>query len=106
MSFCLAELYLWSLKNTLHVGDEDLGIHQYYEKKEPAPYPNYGYLEQKQQLVESRGFPWMLKNKRPEKLRDNLTELEELMQSSECVLSKWKNKYVCQVECFDMPFLC
>ncbi|XP_075452254.1 WD repeat-containing and planar cell polarity effector protein fritz homolog isoform X2 [Ascaphus truei] len=97
MSFCLAELYLWSLKNTLHVGDEDLGIHQYYEKKEPAPYPNYGYLEQKQQLVESRGFPWMLKNKRPEKLRDNLTELEELMQSSECVLSKWKNKYVCQL---------
>ncbi|XP_077138614.1 WD repeat-containing and planar cell polarity effector protein fritz homolog isoform X2 [Ranitomeya variabilis] len=45
----------------------------------------------------TRGIPWVLKNKRPEKLRDNLVELEELMQSSECVLSKWKNKYVCQL---------
>ncbi|KAM3931500.1 WD repeat-containing and planar cell polarity effector protein fritz homolog [Leptodactylus fuscus] len=97
MSFCLAELYLWSLKNTLHVGDEDLGIHHYHEKKESAPHPEYGYLEEKQQFYESRGIPWVLKNKRPEKLRDNLMELEELMQSSECVLSKWKNKYVCQL---------
>ncbi|XP_063774525.1 WD repeat-containing and planar cell polarity effector protein fritz homolog isoform X5 [Pseudophryne corroboree] len=80
MSFCLTELYLWSLKNTLHVGDEDLGVHHYHEKKEAA-----------------RGFPWVLRNKRPERLRDNLTELEELMQSNDCVLSKWKNKYVCQL---------
>ncbi|XP_069811387.1 WD repeat-containing and planar cell polarity effector protein fritz homolog isoform X2 [Dendropsophus ebraccatus] len=97
MSFCLAELYLWSLKNTLHVGDEDLGIHHYHDKKESAPHPEYGYLEEKQQLSESRGVPWVLKNKRPEKLGDNLMELEELMQSSECVLSRWKNKYVCQL---------
>ncbi|XP_075059993.1 WD repeat-containing and planar cell polarity effector protein fritz homolog isoform X3 [Mixophyes fleayi] len=97
MSFCLTELYLWSLKNTLHVGDEDPGVHHYHEKKEPALYPEYGFLEEKQHLSESRGFPWILKNKRPEKLRDNLTELEELMQSNECVLSKWKNKYVCQL---------
>ncbi|XP_018411210.1 PREDICTED: WD repeat-containing and planar cell polarity effector protein fritz homolog [Nanorana parkeri] len=97
MSFCLTELYLWSLKNTLHVGDEDLGVHHYHEKKESAPYPEYGFLEERQQLAESLGFPWVLKNKRPEKLRDNLMELEELMQSSECVLSKWKNKYVCQL---------
>ncbi|XP_073528245.1 WD repeat-containing and planar cell polarity effector protein fritz homolog isoform X1 [Phyllobates terribilis] len=97
MSFCLTELYLWSLKNTLHVGDEDLGVHHYREKKESAPHPDYGYLEERQQLSESRGIPWVLKNKRPEKLRDNLMELEELMQSNECVLSKWKNKYVCQL---------
>ncbi|KAE8601042.1 hypothetical protein XENTR_v10013509 [Xenopus tropicalis] len=97
MSFCLTELYLWSLKNTLHVGDEDVGVHQYHEKKEAALHPDYGFLEEKQQFMESRGFPWILKNKRPEKLRDSLTELEELMQSSKCVLSKWKNKYVCQL---------
>uniref|UniRef100_A0A8D0HB87 WD repeat containing planar cell polarity effector n=1 Tax=Sphenodon punctatus TaxID=8508 RepID=A0A8D0HB87_SPHPU len=58
----------------------DIGIHQYYDKKEPA-----------------RGYPWILKNKRPEKLRETLKELEELMQNSQCVLSKWKNKYVCQL---------
>ncbi|KAM8945460.1 WD repeat-containing and planar cell polarity effector protein fritz homolog [Pelodytes ibericus] len=97
MSFCLTELYLWSLKNTLLVGDEDLGVRVYHEKRESALHPDYVYTEEKQQFLESRGFPWTLKNKRPEKLRDNLTELEELMQSSECVLSKWKNKYVCQL---------
>ncbi|XP_067421337.1 WD repeat-containing and planar cell polarity effector protein fritz homolog [Emydura macquarii macquarii] len=97
MSFCLTEMHLWSLKNTLHVGDEDIGIYQYYDKKEPVSQMNYGYLEEKQQLVESRDYPWILKNKRPEKLRDALKELEELMQNSQCVLSKWKNKYVCQL---------
>ncbi|XP_013370136.1 PREDICTED: WD repeat-containing and planar cell polarity effector protein fritz homolog isoform X3 [Chinchilla lanigera] len=81
MSFCLTELHLWSLKNTLHIGDRDIGIYQYYGKKDPP----------------ARDYPWTLKNRRPEKLRDSLRELEELMQNSQCVLSKWKNKYVCQL---------
>uniref|UniRef100_G3W6A7 WD repeat containing planar cell polarity effector n=1 Tax=Sarcophilus harrisii TaxID=9305 RepID=G3W6A7_SARHA len=82
MSFFLTELHLWSLKNTLHI--------------EVLP-TDHGYLEEKQQLAESRDYPWILKNRRPEKLRDTLKELEELMQNSRCVLSKWKNKYVCQL---------
>ncbi|XP_054557593.1 WD repeat-containing and planar cell polarity effector protein fritz homolog isoform X3 [Talpa occidentalis] len=96
MSFCLTQLHLWSLKNTLHIGDRDIGIYQYYDKKDP-PTTEHGYLEDKQKLAESRDYPWTLKNKRPEKLRDSLKELEELMQNSQCVLSKWKNKYVCQL---------
>ncbi|XP_073068575.1 WD repeat-containing and planar cell polarity effector protein fritz homolog isoform X3 [Manis javanica] len=96
MSFCLTELHLWSLKNTLHVGDRDIGIYQYYDKKDP-PVTEHGDLEEKQKLAESRDYPWILKNRRPEKLRDSLKELEELMQNSQCVLSKWKNKYVCQL---------
>ncbi|KAM6221737.1 WD repeat-containing and planar cell polarity effector protein fritz homolog [Rhynchocyon petersi] len=94
MTFCLTELHLWSLKNTLHIGDRDIGIYQYYDKKEP---PEHGNLEEKQKLAESRDYPWTLKNRRPEKLRDSLKELEELMQNSQCVLSKWKNKCVCQL---------
>nr|XP_020728655.1 WD repeat-containing and planar cell polarity effector protein fritz homolog isoform X2 [Odocoileus virginianus texanus]XP_020728656.1 WD repeat-containing and planar cell polarity effector protein fritz homolog isoform X2 [Odocoileus virginianus texanus]XP_020728657.1 WD repeat-containing and planar cell polarity effector protein fritz homolog isoform X2 [Odocoileus virginianus texanus]XP_020728658.1 WD repeat-containing and planar cell polarity effector protein fritz homolog isoform X2 [Odo len=96
MSFCLTELHLWSLKNTLHIGDRDIGTYQYYDKKEPSA-TDHGNLEEKQRLAESRDFPWTLKNRRPEKLRDSLKELEELMQNSQCVLSKWKNKYVCQL---------
>ncbi|XP_023380008.1 WD repeat-containing and planar cell polarity effector protein fritz homolog isoform X4 [Pteropus vampyrus] len=96
MSFCLTELHLWSLKNTLHIADRDIGIYQYYDKKEP-PATEHGNLEEKQKLAESRNYPWTLKNRRPEKLRDSLKELEELMQNSQCVLSKWKNKYVCQL---------
>ncbi|XP_058523858.1 WD repeat-containing and planar cell polarity effector protein fritz homolog isoform X4 [Ochotona princeps] len=96
MSFCLTELHLWSLKNTLHIGDRDIGIYQYYDKKDPSV-TEHGNLEEKQRLAESRDYPWTLKNRRPDKLRDSLKELEELMQNSRCVLSKWKNKYVCQL---------
>ncbi|KAM5227870.1 LOW QUALITY PROTEIN: WD repeat-containing and planar cell polarity effector protein fritz homolog [Ctenodactylus gundi] len=96
MSFCLTELHLWSLKNTLHIGDRDIGIYQYYDKKDP-PATEHGNLEGKQKLAESRDYPWTLKNRRPEKLRDSLKELEEVMQNSHCVLSKWKNKSVCQL---------
>lgn len=32
--------------------------------------------------------------------------LQELMQNSHCVLSKWKNKYVCQVKWFDVLLQC
>ncbi|XP_035751203.1 LOW QUALITY PROTEIN: WD repeat-containing and planar cell polarity effector protein fritz homolog [Egretta garzetta] len=80
MSFCLTEMFLWSLKTNLHIRDEDIGIHQYHDKKEPA-----------------RDYPWILKNKRPDKLRDTLKEVEDLMQNSQCVLSKWKNKHICQL---------
>ncbi|XP_075352926.1 WD repeat-containing and planar cell polarity effector protein fritz homolog isoform X2 [Mycteria americana] len=80
MSFCLTEMFLWSLKTNLHIRDDDIGIHQYYDKKEPA-----------------RDYPWILKNKRPDKLRDTLKEVEDLMQNSQCMLSKWKNKHICQL---------
>ncbi|XP_072491528.1 WD repeat-containing and planar cell polarity effector protein fritz homolog isoform X2 [Notamacropus eugenii] len=97
MSFCLTELHLWSLKNTLHIEDRDIGIYQYYEKKETVLPTDHGYLEEKLQLAESRDYPWILQNRRPEKLRDTLKELEELMENSRCVWSKWKSKYVCQL---------
>ncbi|XP_051470901.1 WD repeat-containing and planar cell polarity effector protein fritz homolog isoform X3 [Apus apus] len=97
MSFCLTEMFLWSLKTNLHIRDEDIGIHQYYNKKEPASQMKHGYLEQKQKLAEPRDYPWILKNKRPDKLRDTLKEVEDLMQNSQCMLSKWKNKHICQL---------
>nr|XP_060640535.1 WD repeat-containing and planar cell polarity effector protein fritz homolog [Anolis sagrei ordinatus] len=97
MTVLLCEMHLWSLKNTLHVEDQDIGVHHYYDKKESEPQLNFDHLHQKQLLAESRDYPWVLKNKRPEKLRDTLKELEELMQNSQCVLCKWKTKYVCQL---------
>ncbi|KAM9562199.1 WD repeat-containing and planar cell polarity effector protein fritz homolog isoform 1-T2 [Guaruba guarouba] len=97
MSFCLTEMFLWSLKTNLHIKDEDIGIHQYYDKKQPASQIKHGCLEEKQKQVESRDYPWILKNKRPDKLRDTLKEVEDLMQNSQCVLSKWKNKHICQL---------
>ncbi|XP_015278153.1 PREDICTED: WD repeat-containing and planar cell polarity effector protein fritz homolog, partial [Gekko japonicus] len=97
MSVFLSDMHLWSLKSTLRFEDRDIGIYHYYDRKEPESQINPGYLQQKQQLAQSRDYPWVLKNKRPEKLHDALKELEELLQSRQCVLSKWKSKHVCQL---------
>ncbi|XP_070588637.1 WD repeat-containing and planar cell polarity effector protein fritz homolog isoform X2 [Erythrolamprus reginae] len=97
MTVFFSEMHLWSVKDILYTEDKDIGIYQYHEKSEAEPQIKVGYLYEKQQLAESRNYPWVLKNKRPEKLRDTLKELEELMQNSQCVLSKWKSKDVCQL---------
>ncbi|NXP56350.1 FRITZ protein, partial [Heliornis fulica] len=97
MSFCLTEMFLWSLKTNLRVRDEDIGIRFCCDQKESASQMKHGYLEEKQKPAESRDYPWILKNKRPDKLRDTLKEVEDLMQNSQCLLSKWKNKHICQL---------
>ncbi|XP_027550699.1 WD repeat-containing and planar cell polarity effector protein fritz homolog isoform X1 [Neopelma chrysocephalum] len=97
MSFFLTEMFLWSLKTNLRIRDEDIGIHQYSDKKEPASQMKHSYLEEKQKVAESRDYPWILKSKRADKLRDALKEVEDLMQNTPCVLSKWKNKHTCQL---------
>ncbi|XP_078086568.1 WD repeat-containing and planar cell polarity effector protein fritz homolog isoform X2 [Mustelus asterias] len=97
MSFCLTELHLWSMKNTLQVRDTDVGTYQYYDKKEAVPPLDCCYLEEKQHMTEAREYLWTPKNRRPDKLRDTLKEFEELLQCSRCVLSKWKSKNFCQL---------
>ncbi|XP_036403063.1 LOW QUALITY PROTEIN: WD repeat-containing and planar cell polarity effector protein fritz homolog [Megalops cyprinoides] len=97
MSFCLADLHLWSSKSTLHIRDTDIGTYQYYDKGEPVNLTDQHYFNEKQDFVESRGLHWTPKNSRPEKLRDSLKELEELLQAGPCVCSRWRNKQSCQM---------
>ncbi|XP_015244911.1 PREDICTED: WD repeat-containing and planar cell polarity effector protein fritz homolog [Cyprinodon variegatus] len=97
MAFCLAELHLWSMKNSLQVKDTDIGTYQYYDKGEPANPLEHHYYNEKLHFCEARGYPWTPRNRRPEKLRDSLKELEELLQSNTCVHTRWRNKYCCQM---------
>ncbi|XP_062863404.1 WD repeat-containing and planar cell polarity effector protein fritz homolog isoform X2 [Trichomycterus rosablanca] len=97
MAFCLAELNLWSTRSSLNVRDTDIGTFQYYEKREPVFPADLQYYSEKQNYVESRGYPWLVSNRRPERLRDALKELEELLQSSSCVCTKWRTKQCCQM---------
>ncbi|XP_014327074.1 WD repeat-containing and planar cell polarity effector protein fritz homolog isoform X2 [Xiphophorus maculatus] len=97
MAFCLAELHLWSTKNSLQVKDTDIGTYQYYDKGEPANPLEHHYYNEKLQYCEARGYSRTLKNSRPEKLRDSLKELEELLQSNTCVHTRWRSKYCCQM---------
>ncbi|XP_022528495.2 WD repeat-containing and planar cell polarity effector protein fritz homolog isoform X2 [Astyanax mexicanus] len=97
MAFCLAELNLWSSKSSLHVQDTDVGTFLFYEKGEPVFPTDKHYYNEKQHFTESRGHSWLLSNRRPEKLRDALKELEELLQANSCVCTKWRTKQCCQM---------
>ncbi|XP_068423303.1 WD repeat-containing and planar cell polarity effector protein fritz homolog isoform X2 [Clinocottus analis] len=97
MAFCLAELHLWSTKSSLQVKDTDIGTYQYYDKGEPANPLEHHYYNEKLAFCEARGYSWTPKNRRPEKLRDSLKELEELLQTNTCVQSRWRSRHCCQV---------
>ncbi|XP_008300856.1 WD repeat-containing and planar cell polarity effector protein fritz homolog, partial [Stegastes partitus] len=97
MAFCLAELHLWSTKSSLQVKDTDIGTYQYYDKGEPAIPLEHHYYNEKLQFSEARGYSWTPRNRRPEKLRDSLKELEDLLQTNTCIHTRWRNKRCCQL---------
>ncbi|XP_052369704.1 WD repeat-containing and planar cell polarity effector protein fritz homolog isoform X3 [Oncorhynchus keta] len=47
--------------------------------------------------VRARGYSWTPRNRRPDKLRDSLEKLEELLQTNSVVHSRWKSKHCCQL---------
>ncbi|XP_029107251.1 WD repeat-containing and planar cell polarity effector protein fritz homolog isoform X2 [Scleropages formosus] len=97
MAFCLAELHLWSCRSSLKVADTDIGTYQFYDKGEPGGPEEHHFYREKQQFAEARGYTWTPGNQRPEKLRDSLKELEELLQTSTCVHCRWRSKRSCQL---------
>ncbi|XP_051936138.1 WD repeat-containing and planar cell polarity effector protein fritz homolog isoform X1 [Hippocampus zosterae] len=97
MAFCLAELHLWSTKSSLQVRDTDIGTYQYHDKAEPANHQEHHYFNEKVHFTEARGYSWTPANQRPERLRDSLKELEELLQTNTCVHTRWRNTQCCQL---------
>ncbi|XP_061694122.1 WD repeat-containing and planar cell polarity effector protein fritz homolog isoform X2 [Syngnathoides biaculeatus] len=82
MAFCLAELHLWSAKSSLQV---------------QANHQEHHYFNEKVHFTEARGYSWTPANRRPERLRDSLKELEELLQTNTCVHTRWRNTRCCQL---------
>ncbi|CAN0413576.1 unnamed protein product [Lampetra planeri] len=98
MAYFHAELRLWTMKNSFAVKGTDIGCFHYHEKGEAVPpTSDFFYLEDKQRYAESRNYTWVPKNKRPEKLRETLKDLEELLQGSRCVDTRWRSKHCCQM---------
>ncbi|XP_077469162.1 WD repeat-containing and planar cell polarity effector protein fritz homolog [Stigmatopora argus] len=97
MAFCLAELHLWSTKSSLQIQDTDIGTYQYCNKEKPANTQEHHYFNEKVHFTEARGYLWTPANRRPERLRDSLKELEELLQTNTCVQTRWRNTYCCQL---------
>ncbi|XP_041351633.1 WD repeat-containing and planar cell polarity effector protein fritz homolog [Gigantopelta aegis] len=97
MVTCLSEVFIWSLKNQYYIPDNVIGCHAYHDKGEQVNIQEQIYYEEKQQFTEARDLVWSPRNKRPERLRDNLREVEELMSQFKCVQVRWKNGLVLQL---------
>ncbi|WAR20211.1 FRITZ-like protein, partial [Mya arenaria] len=59
--------------------DHMIGCHSYHDKADQGIASGQPYYEEKQQFTEGRDMLWAPKNKRPEKLRDNIKEMEVLV---------------------------
>ncbi|KAJ8308997.1 hypothetical protein KUTeg_013871 [Tegillarca granosa] len=55
------------------------------------------YHEERQELTEAQNMLWMPRNKRPERLRDSLKEVEELMIQFKVVQIKWRTRRLLQI---------
>ncbi|XP_014670186.1 PREDICTED: WD repeat-containing and planar cell polarity effector protein fritz homolog [Priapulus caudatus] len=98
------ELHLWTLKDIITIPESDISCHSYHDKKETgtlnvsAPETTgHTYLDLKQQYIEGRDIMWVPKNKRPEKLRDSIKELEELLSTCICVHAEWRTRRLLQL---------
>ncbi|XP_057663252.1 WD repeat-containing and planar cell polarity effector protein fritz [Diorhabda carinulata] len=78
----LSEIHFWTTQEDIIVKNTDYGSFRYYTKKEGT---DNIYSQSKKQFCEQRGISWYLPNKRPQKLRDKLKELEECMIQSRIV---------------------
>ncbi|XP_022090960.1 WD repeat-containing and planar cell polarity effector protein fritz homolog [Acanthaster planci] len=94
MACCMAELHIWSLKSSVTIRDIDVGCHTYHDKGETVV---TGYLDEKQQYAESRDLLWTPKNRRPDKLRDLLKEVEDLLANHQVVFTRWRSRRQFQV---------
>eukprot|EP00795_Rhopilema_esculentum_P008512 gene8512-14511_t len=71
-------------------GENHSGVHIYHDRS-TGSIGEDPIVESKRQWVEGRGINWILPNKRPEKLRDNLQDLEELLDTFKIAALKWKS---------------
>ncbi|BFZ08000.1 hypothetical protein BsWGS_11039 [Bradybaena similaris] len=96
MASCMCELYLWSLKSH-SIPDNLIGVHCYHDKGEQVNFTEQPYYEEKREFDIGRGITWMPRNKRPERLRDSIKEVEELFSQYNCLQIRWRNRQVLQV---------
>jgi len=90
----LGELHIWTLNNHTIIPDEDVGCFTYREKNYPV---EQNYAVEKCKYTESRDATWTPRNKRPERLRDTLKEVEDLLSHHKCIHTVWINKRLLQI---------
>ena len=87
------ELYYILLK----VRDTDFSAFKYFDKTELKSQSDRPYAGDKTSFSLSRGQRWYLDNKRPDRLRSSLKELEELLTEQSVIYSGWRGASVYQL---------
>ncbi|KAG5890065.1 hypothetical protein JTB14_003630 [Gonioctena quinquepunctata] len=83
----LSELHFWTTQEDIIIKNTDYGAFKYYVKKESN---DSLYGQSKKIYCEQRGTFWNLPNKRPQKLRDRLKELEDHLIHNRVVSFTWE----------------
>ncbi|GAB6021820.1 hypothetical protein CHUAL_004394 [Chamberlinius hualienensis] len=99
MASLLGTLHFWTSKETLLNVDSNIGIYNYHGKNSHGNQQQFllsstNYNEEFKSFCEERGINWYLTNKRPEKLKENMKEVEELFAAYRSVYCDWKSKNV------------
>ncbi|KAK3608618.1 hypothetical protein CHS0354_042616 [Potamilus streckersoni] len=95
MVTCLTEVFIWSMKNNFNISDHIIGCHIYHDKNDTGS--TQFYHEERQKFAESRDILWTPRNKRPEKLRDTLKEVEELLSQYKVIQCRWRSRGIYQI---------
>ncbi|XP_070182027.1 WD repeat-containing and planar cell polarity effector protein fritz homolog isoform X2 [Littorina saxatilis] len=74
-----------------------VGCHVYHDKGEQASAQEHPYHEERQQYTEGRDMIWSPRNKRPERLRDSIKEVEDLLAQYRCVQVRWRSRQLLQM---------
>ncbi|PSN33632.1 hypothetical protein C0J52_14255, partial [Blattella germanica] len=90
----LSQARFWTLKDDIAIKNTDFGSFRYHEKKDVTDSP---YNESKRSYAEKRGMTWLLQNKRPNKLKDSIRELEELLAQHKVVFIQWRDNCLLQM---------
>ncbi|XP_062507889.1 WD repeat-containing and planar cell polarity effector protein fritz homolog isoform X2 [Corticium candelabrum] len=84
---CLhTDLHFWSSR-IASVNAADIAVHRYHSKTEDLSQ----YWASRKTWEESRDKTWILRNKKPEKLRDTLAETEDLLYTHQPVCVSWRS---------------
>lgn len=93
----MSELFFWTLGNNIYIPDHVIGCHSYHDKDEKVSNSEHPYWEERQLLADSQELTWTPRNKRPDRLRDTLKDVEALLTQYKCVKTNWRSKTILQI---------
>lgn len=90
----LSQARFWTLKDEIVIKDTDFGAFRYLEKKDVSDSP---YNEGKRSFAEQRGITCVVRNKRPNKLRESIKDLEEHLNQHKVIYCHWRDSSLLQL---------